>query len=249
MLPTHAWPLGLLLVGLAVAVTTPFLAWRWWYDGNATWPSLISNFSATFFAFVLALAWDRRQRGLADAKESAAELRRGETEAEAEQARRTLEARRRFSAIALELARLEASIGRTVKEQSGYKCFFPDLPSGSWQAGSGPLGLIIADYGLMADLATFYGHVDELRWRLRFKAQPGLDDAAVSPIIDALARQMLPDVEDLLRQVRAQVTRPDVEPVLGQAVSGSVVSRRQFTGTIHLPFDDASRLADETPLG
>ena len=145
--------------------------------------------------------------------------------------RRQTEAQRRFSAIALELERIQASLQRTVKEQQAYKYFFPDLPSGSWEAGSGPLGMIIANYGLMADLSTFYGHVAELQWRLRFKAQAGVDDAAVSPIIDALANQMLNDATVLLAHVRRQLTNPDLEP-LAEDSGGLVVARRQLTGAI-----------------
>jgi len=96
---------------------------------------------------------------------------------------------------------------------------------------SAPLGMIISNYGLMADLSTFYGHVDELQWRLRFKAQPDIDQAAVSPIIDALARQMLNDVAVLLTHVRRQIAQPDVRPVADES-GGLVVARRQLTGAI-----------------
>ena len=91
--------------------------------------------------------------------------------------------------------------------------------------------MIISNYGLMADLSTFYGQVSELRWRLRFKAEPGVDEAAVSPIIDVLARQMLSDVETLIDQVRKQVLRPDIA-LVADASGGLVVGRRQPTGSI-----------------
>jgi hypothetical protein len=229
---TDVWPLLLLLAGLLLAVLLPWLAWSR-YGGDETWPSLITNFSSTCLAFLIALAWDRRQRAFADRRELEAEQRREEAEARAEHERRTIEARRRFSAVALELERIEASLQRAHAEQHRYKVFFPDLPSGSWRAGSGPLGVILANYGLMADLSTFYGHVEELQWRLRFKAQTDVDDTAVSPIIDALATQMLTDVAVLLAQVRRQVERPDVQPLTDDS-GGLVAARRQATSAIRV---------------
>ncbi|HEU0336377.1 MAG TPA: hypothetical protein VFR43_07470 [Gaiellaceae bacterium] len=241
---TDVWPLLLLLGGLLLAVVLPWLAWDR-YGGDETWPSLITNFSSTCLAFLIALAWDRRQRAFADRRELEAEQRREEAEARAEHERRTIEARRRFSAIALELERIEASLQRAHAEQHRYKVFFPDLPSGSWRAASGPLGLIVSDYGLMADLATFYGHVAELQWRLRFKAQPATVEDALNPLIDALVLAMLSDVEELLPQVRRQLVKPDVERVHGEAAGGTVVGRRQFTAAIRVVGEDGAP-ADET---
>lgn len=242
---SQLWPLVLLLVALAVAVAFPFVSSNR-YGAEATWPGLITNFSATCLAFLVALAWDRRQRTLADQRELEAELRRERLEATAEATRRTTEATRRFSAIVLELERIQQSLERASREQQQYKYFFPDLPSGSWRAASAPLGLIISDYGLMADLATFYGQVAELQWRLRFKAEPSTDVADLNPIIEGLVRTMLGDVEDLLPQVRRQMNEPDVEPVLAQTVGGAVVARRQFTAAIRVvppepPLDERPR--------
>jgi hypothetical protein len=201
------------------------------------------DFAGTSLAFLIALAWDRRQRAEAELQEAEAERRREEAARLREHERRETEAQRRFSAIALELERLQAGLQRTVDEQHGYRYFFPDLPSGSWRAGGGPLGMIISDHGLMADLSTFYGHVEELRWRLRFKAQPGIDDAALNPIIDALATQMANDVADLLSHVRRQVARPDVQPI-GDDAGGNVVARRQMTGAIRAVDFGSLRAAD-----
>jgi len=225
-----SWPFGLLILAVLISIVAPVLT-SVIYGGTSTWSSLATNFSATSIAFLIALAWDRRQNAYAEIQEHEAERRREEAAKAREQERRETEAQRRFSAIALELERIQASLKRTVEEQQNYKYFFPDLPSGSWQAGSGPLGMIIANYGLMADLSTFYGHVGELQWRLRFKAQAGVDDAAVSPIIGALASQMLNDAAVLLSHVRRQIARPDVQPV-GDDSSGHVVARRQMTGAI-----------------
>jgi len=234
------WPFGLLVAVVVVSVVAPVLT-AIFYSEADTWIGMGTGFSATSLAFLIALAWDRRQRAYAELREAETERRRDEAARAAEQERRETEARRRFSAVALELERLQASLTRTVDEQQRYTYFFPDLPSGSWGAASAPLGMIISNYGLMADLSTFYGHVDELRWRLRFKAQPGVDGAAVAPIIDALARQMLNDVAILAAHVRRQVASPDVRPV-ADASGGDVVARRQMTGAIRAV--DARALAD-----
>jgi hypothetical protein len=224
------WPFGLLLLVIIVSIIAPFLT-AVFYGGNATWTSMATGFSATALAFLVALAWDRRQRALAELRETEAERRREEAARVTEQERRATEARRRFSAVALELERLQSSLKRTVDEQTRYSYFFPDLPSGSWRSAGAPLGMILSNYGLMADLSTFYGQVEELQWRLRFKAQPEVDQAAVNPIIDALARQMLSDVAVLLAHVRRQISQPDVQPVSDDS-GGLVVARRQLTGAI-----------------
>ena len=224
------WPLGLLLIVILIAVVAPVVS-AIFYGGASTWASLATNFAATAIAFLVALAWDRRQRAVAELREAEVEKRREEARGAREQERRETEAKRRFSAIALELERIQASLQRTVEEQQRYRYFFPDLPSGSWTAGGGPLGMIISNYGLMADLSTFYGHVGELQWRLRFKAQAGVDDAAVSPLIDALASQMLKDAAVLLAHVRRQIANPDVQPVSDDS-GGLVVARRQLTSAI-----------------
>jgi hypothetical protein len=233
------WPFGLLVLVIAVSVVAPILT-SLFYGGNATWTAMATGFSATALAFLVALAWDRRQRAFAELQEAEAETRRAQAAQVAEQERRETEARRRFSAIALELERLQGSLTRTVEEQQRYAYFFPDLPSGSWRAAGAPLGMILSNYGLMADLSTFYGHVEELQWRLRFKAQPEVDQAAVSPIIDALARQMLNDVAVLLVHVRKQIAQPDVRPVADET-GGHVVARRQMTSAIRAV--DAGSLA------
>lgn len=227
------WPWALLLVGIGVAVTTPFVSASS-YGASLTWPALATSFSSTCLAFLVALAWDRRQRAVGDRNEAAAEERRHVAERRAAHERRLLEARRRFAAIALELERIEASLRRTVAEQHRYKYFFPDLPTGSWNASSEPLGMIVANYALMADLATFYGQVEEVRWRLRFKAHAGVDEVEVSPLVDGLARALLADVVELRRDVARQREEPEVEPILVEPDPDRTVGRRQLTETIRV---------------
>jgi hypothetical protein len=227
------WPWALLLVGIGVALSAPF-AVAGSYGADLTWPALATSFSSTCLAFLVALAWDRRQRTVADRKEYAADVRRHDAERRGAYERRKLEATRRFAAIAIELERIETSLRRTVAEQQRYKYFFPDLPTGSWNASSEPLGLIVADYALIADLSTFYGQVEEMRWRLRFKASAGVDDAEVSPLVDALARSLLVDIVELRAAVEQQRERPEVEAELVEAEPRRPAGRRQRTETIRI---------------
>ena len=95
--------------------------------------------------------------------------------------------------------------------------------------------VIVADYELMADLATFYGHVEELRWRLRFKAEPAVDEEVGQPD-HRHVRQ--PDGRRGRRPARAGA-RADGEPA-GRADRRRAADKRptrvartrQFTGAI-----------------
>jgi hypothetical protein len=230
VLRSGAWAWTLVLLGIALAVGTPFFS-SVWYGANLTWPALATSFSSTFLAFLVALAWDRHQRQIADRKEDAAAAQRVAEAQRAETARRELEARRRFAAIELELERVEASLRRTMEEGDRYTYFFPDLPTGSWRASGGHLGVIVANYALMADLSTFYGQVEEMRWRLRFKASNAGAHEEVAALITALARELLLDVRHLRSAVAKQIEEPEVEPSLAPAES-LLAARRQLTETI-----------------
>jgi hypothetical protein len=227
-------PLRLLVLSLVVAIVAPFVG-AIVYSGELIWPLVIGGYSSAALAFTTALFWDRHSRLQDEVRQNEAERRRVADRLQQEQERRILEAKRRFGALELELQRLEASIERTKREQANYKHFFPDLPTGSWAAASGPLGVIVSDYELMADLATFYGHVEELRWRLRFKADPATDESVVNPLIDTFVNQMADAVAVLLEQVHEQIENPQVEQIVGapQGQRPARVSRtRQFTGAI-----------------
>src|SRR6266498_2381903 len=207
-------PLQLLIGALVAAIVTPLVGAQL-YTGEIMWPLVIGGYSGAAVAFLTALAWDRHSRLQDDVRQIEAERHRTEQRLQQEQDRRVVEARRRFGALELELLRLKASIDRTKLEQHAYKHFFPDLPTGSWLSSSAPLGVIVSDYELMADLSTFYGHVEELRWRLRFKADASTDEALVNPMIDTFVAQMADAVVSLLEQVREQMQNPQVEQILG----------------------------------
>ncbi len=231
-------PLQLLIASLLAAVIAPSIA-AGFYSGHLIWPYLVTAYSGATLAFLTALAWDRHSRLDAEARQQEAERARQDDRLREEQEHRVVEAKRRFGALELELARLKASIDRTKAEQRAYKHFFPDLPTGTWLAASGPLGVIVSDYELMAGLSTFYGHVEELRWRLRFKAEASTDETVVSPMIDALVGQMAEAVDLLIDQVAEQIRNPQVEHVVGapearRSLSDAVARRRQFTGAIRI---------------
>jgi hypothetical protein len=240
-------PLQALIVALVAAVALPFIGAHY-YTGEIMWPLFIAGYSGAALAFIAALFWDRHSRLQDEVRQAEAERRRAAERLKQEQDRRVVEAKRRFGALELELERLKASIERTKREQEAYKHFFPDLPTGSWAAASGPLGLIVSDYELMADLATFYGHVEELRWRLRFKADSSVDENVVAPIITTFVNQMADAVDDLLEQVAEQIRNPSVEQIVGAPQRPTrVVRTRQFTGAIRAqtPEEIAKALASE----
>jgi hypothetical protein len=246
-------PLQLLVLALVAAVVAPIIGAHY-YTGEIMWPLVIGGYSGAALAFTAALFWDRHSRLQDEVRQTELERRRASERLEQEQQRRVVEAKRRFGALELELTRLKASIERTKREQANYKHFFPDLPTGSWAAASGPLGMIVSDYELIADLATFYGHVDELRWRLRFKADASVDAEAVNPIISTFVSQMADAVDVLLEQVREQVVNPQVEQIVGapqQQRPTRVARTRQFTGAIRAqtPEEIARALASQTLPG
>lgn len=124
--------------------------------------------------------------------------------------RHETEARRRFASIRAELEKNKTSIIEVCAGLEG-RAVIPQLLTGSWRANAPSLGLIIADYDLIADLATFYGRIDELQWRLRTR----LESEAVRPLLDdmtaPLASELKDEVAGLLRRVDAQVQAPSVQ--------------------------------------
>lgn len=247
-------PLQLLIGSLIAAIAAPVIGAHYW-TSELIWPLVIGGYSGAALAFTTALFWDRHSRLQDEARQVGAERRRTEDRLKQEQDRRVVEAKRRFGAILVELERLKASIDRTKREQHNYKHFFPDLPTGSWTAASGPLGSIVSNYELMADLTTFYGHVEELRWRLRFKAETNTDETLVNPMIDTFVSQMAEAIDTLLEQVQEQVEAPHVEQIVGapqgKRVAKRVARTRQFTGAIRAqtPEELARALANQSLPG
>jgi hypothetical protein len=227
-------PLALLAIATLAAIVLPPLLWLA-YAGDLIWPGLAANFTATLLAFHVALAWDRREKQrerLDEERDREVTVRAAE---ESENERRKTEARRRFRAIYHELEKNRESID-LVRERlapdpdnpSRFHILLPQLLRGSWNASSGALALIIADNDLMASLSTFYGRVEELQWRLRYRLETGRyvgsSLAGVAPAIDEmtrpLANELAIEVGDLLERVGRQVKEPTIRPSGASRVSG-----------------------------
>jgi hypothetical protein len=199
------------------------------YGGGSFFPGLIASFIATLFAFVLALWWERKreQRELA---KGAAELER----------RHATEVRRRFAPIRAELVKDEESLrflgeryrqaarGRTVPLDM--QLLHPQLLEGAWIANAPRLSELVADYDLIGDLATTYGRIEELRWRLRNRSTTTnlrvLDDMT-APLVYELEAE----VADLLERVGAQIEQPTVQPA-GLLHKGKLDATVGLTGSI-----------------
>lgn len=87
-------PLTVIALGAAL-ILPPLAAW-WWYSGASTWPGLIGNFTASFFAFLIALSWDRSREQVELRREEDERISRDRAAAEAEVSRRRDEAVRRL---------------------------------------------------------------------------------------------------------------------------------------------------------
>src|SRR6266511_3244791 len=196
--------------GLAVAVGVPL--WFWLgsvYDGSALWPGLAGNFSASFFAFILALTWDRQQArtaGVARVREEGIALRR---EAETQHARRSAEVQRRFRAILAELRENQSNIDRSSLMLVGDALVLPPLLRGAWAANAQSLSVLVADSDLIGDLSTFYGRVEELQWRLRYRAElmvPGRSELlkGMTEMSQWLANPMAKEVAARIERVAEQ---------------------------------------------
>jgi len=69
------------------------------------------------------------------------------------------------------------------------------------------LSELVADYGLIGDLATTYGRIEELRWRLRHRSENMTKD--LDPMTAPLIAELRGEVDDLLERVAAQIDHPE----------------------------------------
>jgi hypothetical protein len=176
------------------------------FGGVTYFPGLVAGFASSLAAFVLALSWERER-----------ELRRIETEARELNERRGTELRRRLQPVLVELEKNSASIGQIAGALSApappgkFNMTNPQLLEGAWTASAARLAELTADYQLVADLATFYGRLEELRWRVRYRTehQSVMLDGMIVPLVDELRNE----VEKLQADVKAQIANPDVRPV------------------------------------
>jgi hypothetical protein len=205
--------LGLAVVGIAASALV--LAY---YGGGSFWPGLVTGFLGTLVAFVLALAWERER-----------DRRRLVQEADELQERRATEVRRRLEPVRAELQRNaesldviepsltgsspESGVPLSVSEPASFDFSFvnPQLLEGAWTASAPRLSELVADYKLIADLATAYGRIEELRWRLRYRTEhrsTWLDTMTVD-----LVDELRPEISDLIERVAAEIKQPTVQPL------------------------------------
>lgn len=130
------------------------------YGGETLWPEFLSTVFGAFIGFGAAV-W---VADWADKRRLGAEVRRTKEHA-------STEARRRMTAISQEMEHLRESIGVIATKTSETTVAPRELPIGVWTASQGYVVALIADYGLVAEVATFYARVEELRWRMRFFAE------------------------------------------------------------------------------
>jgi hypothetical protein len=89
------------------------------------------------------------------------------------------------------------------------------------------LSELIADYQLIADLATTYGRIEELRWRIRYRTEQ--QRTSLDKAIRHLAGELRDEVDKLLERIRRQIEQPSVQPrgllhVKGGTVGASVTT-------------------------
>jgi len=173
------------------------------YGGMPYFPALATEFGASLAAFVLALEWEAY-------RERAAIVRSAN---ETTRARKT-EARKRLLSLQKELERNEVSIKLladkvpAVASGSVEELLHPELLDGAWSTSGERLGGLLADYELVGKLATFYGRLEELRWRIRYRTQA--KDSYLDPPTKKLAAEMQDEVKELLESVEKEGKDPDV---------------------------------------
>jgi len=195
------------------------------YGGISYWPGLATEFGASLAAFMLALEWEaHRERAALE-----------RTERTANEARHT-EARKRLLALEGELKRNKVSIdtlaAQLPERPSGAvnDLLHPELLDGAWTSSGERLGDLLAEYGLVGELATFYGRLEELRWRIRHRTHAR--DSYLDGMTKALAEEMQREVDSLLERVARQAADPEVRAV-GLSHVNSATVRLTLTPSSH----------------
>jgi uncharacterized membrane protein len=205
-----------LVIGFAaLAVVFSVVIWAV-YGGVAFLPGLAAGFAATYAAFLVSLAWDRRQR-LADAAADA-DKRRANLEEETDKERQTrrTEATRRLRVIAAELNVNRAELNKLGSSVGDTEPLVV-LRSGAWRASAGPLGEILSDIELVAVLSDFYDRQSELQWRLRWivelfgVASRVSHQRQVTNVTDQLVRALKKELDPLVERINAAIADPAVD--------------------------------------
>jgi hypothetical protein len=218
----------LIAIGLfAIGVLAAFLVTRS-YGGDAFWPGLIAGFLGTLIAFVLALNSARERDRARLEQDAESERQRLKREADQLEEQRATEIKRRLAPVRAELQKNAESLGilvegfdrkeqrealaaSVVTEDSVRFLINPQLLEGAWVASAPRLTELIADYQLIADLATAYDRIEELRWRIRYRT--AYERTILDSAIRALAVELRDEVNDLLGRVDQQIKTPNVLPL------------------------------------
>jgi hypothetical protein len=106
-----------------------------------------------------------------------------------------------------------------VKLLVGTQLVLPQLLRGSWGANAQPLSVLCAEADLIGDLSTFYGRVEELQWRLRYRAEALFAGQmeTITGMTQPLGIQMQQEVRDMIKRVEQQIADPSVQEY-GQVV-------------------------------
>jgi hypothetical protein len=237
---------ALIVAAFAVAVAVPV----WFqigglqnYGGPYLWPGLVGNFTASFFAFVLALAWDRRMRADELAKEEEQFRQRRDEEAEAEEERRKTDARRLLVLVVEELDHDHEAVRELVKLGVKTAPLAFQIRTGTWERSADNLGQLLSKSDLVAKTSGLYDRLSELRWRLRFIAEAdrfasqlrgrhGLETAVDAT--NELVREIDDDFDQVLDLIRQESWDPAVD-LLGirrvVAIQDTLGPRANFTWT------------------
>jgi hypothetical protein len=210
----------LFLLGTAAAVGLPL----WFefvldkrYRGPNLWPGMVGNFTASFAAFVLALAWDRRQRQQEREHEETARAEQLEREVEEERGRRETYARR-LLAIAVDQLTHNREVVRTLRLRTvEHSPLAYHLRTGAWVRSADVLSRILSRPDLIARASGLYDRLGELQWRLRFIAEASgvaYRQNELRDIIhqtDLLVRSIDDDFDDIRQRSQQEAESPTVD--------------------------------------
>jgi hypothetical protein len=204
---------ALLGIGLIVGVVVIVRG----YGGETFWPGLVAGFLGTLLAFLLALGWERERSRAELAREAsdAYERRQTELERRLEPVRAELKKNAQSLEILTEVferkdrtSAFSLSVG--APDDRARVLANPQLLEGAWSASASHLAELTGDYELIAGLATFYGRVEELRWRIRLRTEQRSTD--LDEAIHALVIELREEVDDLLERVGQEISHPHVRP-------------------------------------
>jgi hypothetical protein len=216
-----------LIVALVGAGVLGFVVIRL-YGLESFLPGLVGGFGASLVAFVLALSWERDKERQQVKEERDRELKQLARREQTFNERRRAELQRRLSTVRTELERnfesLQSLKGLDADPGApGFVHLHPQLLDGAWTANAPQLSELVDDYELIADLATTYDRIEELRWRLRYRTEH--HDKELDPMTAPLVTELREEVRKLLIRVGSQIESPAVRSDAWQRFSQELSAR------------------------